>query len=92
MKQQTIDVHIDRIVLHGFSSANRHEIAMAVEQELTRLFREQGIPSSLMQGGKRPHAQGSRISLGKREKGWSTGMKIAGSVYQAFSNDPHKKP
>ena len=91
MKQQTIEVHIDRIVLQGFSSANRHEIAAAVQQELNRLFQQEGIPPSLKQGGSRPELHGNNISLNSRERGLTTGSKIADSVYHAFSNEQPAK-
>lgn len=36
----TIELHIEGLVLHGFNPADRYRIAHAVEQELTKLFGE----------------------------------------------------
>ncbi len=48
---QKVDLHIEELVLHGFSPGDRFRIGEAVELELTRLITEQGIPSSLSRDG-----------------------------------------
>jgi hypothetical protein len=42
-----LELHIEELVLHGFARKDRGRIQRAIEQELTRLFAEQGIPNSL---------------------------------------------
>src|SRR5262245_52463743 len=39
---ESINLHIEQLVLHGFSPGDRYAIADALERELTRLFAEQG--------------------------------------------------
>jgi hypothetical protein len=39
----SIDLHIDELVLYGFSPGDRHRIAEGVERELGRLLAEQGL-------------------------------------------------
>ena len=45
---QNIELHIEELVLHGFSPRERYAIGEAVQRELTRLFTEQGVPPSLL--------------------------------------------
>lgn len=40
-----LDLHIDELVLHGFTAADRYEIAATVERELARLFRGGNAPA-----------------------------------------------
>jgi len=40
MKRGSIHVHIDELVLEGFEPAQRHQIADAVQRELTRVIEE----------------------------------------------------
>lgn len=49
MKRPRLELHIDDLVLHGIAPGQRHEIASAMEDELSRL---------LLEGG--PGAAGSR--------------------------------
>jgi hypothetical protein len=81
---QNIEVYIDKLVLHGFSPHQRHDIAAAVEAELTRLFAEGGIPHSLQSKGNIPIMNAANISVDKDFKDKSIGNKIAGSVYKSF--------
>ena len=39
-----LHVHVDELVFEGFSPAESHRIAAALERELARLLAEQGLP------------------------------------------------
>ena len=80
----TIEVYIDKLVLQGFSPHQRHDIAAAVEAELTRLFSEGGIPHGLQSGGNITLMNTRSFSVHKDSKGKTIGNKIAGSVYKSF--------
>ena len=43
----TVELHIEELILHGFSQGDRYRIGEAIERELARLFIEQGLPQSL---------------------------------------------
>ncbi|MEK7258038.1 MAG: hypothetical protein AAB316_24985 [Bacteroidota bacterium] len=45
MNSAVIELNIEELVLHGFSLHDAFRIRQAVEQELTRLFMERGIPA-----------------------------------------------
>ena len=81
---QPIELHIDELVLHGFSPHERYYIASAVEGELTRLFTEQGIPASLKTNINVPILNAGTFEMIKNTKADSTGNKIAGSIYKSF--------
>jgi hypothetical protein len=44
-----LELHIDALILHGFTPAERVAITEAVERELTRLLTEHRLPSALWQ-------------------------------------------
>jgi hypothetical protein len=44
LKPQAIELHIEELVLDGFSRASRPQIGDAVERELARLLAENGLP------------------------------------------------
>lgn len=81
---QTLEIHIEQLVLHGFSPQERRRISAAVESELTRLFTEKGIPSSLLNGGSVPVLQGDHFLHTANTGGRITGSNIAGSVYTSL--------
>jgi len=81
---QNIEVYIDKLVLSGFSTYQRHDIAAAVEAELTRLFAEGGIPAALQSGGNIPSINTGSFGMQKDLKSRTLGNKIAGSVYKSF--------
>jgi len=55
MTPKNIELHIEELVLHGLSPGDRYRIGEAVEQELTRLLADQGVPESLERGGEIGH-------------------------------------
>lgn len=50
MTPRNIELHIEELVLYGFSPGDRYRIGEAVEQEFSRLFTDRGVPESLVQG------------------------------------------
>ncbi|MEJ2009120.1 MAG: hypothetical protein P8Z30_13360 [Acidobacteriota bacterium] len=44
--RRRVEVHIEELVLHGFAPGDRHRIAVAVKQELSRLILAEGVPAS----------------------------------------------
>lgn len=81
-----IRLHIEELVLHGFSPHDRHHIGEAMETELHRLLTEQGFagwqPQDLtmerMDAGEFRAAPGARAG--------SLGAQVAQSVFRASSS------
>ncbi len=80
-----IELHIEKLVLHGFSPSDRHRIGEAVELELTRLFTERDIPPSLAQGGEFARLDGGAFNIAPSSKAAAIGTRIAQSVYAGFT-------
>lgn len=43
---EDIELHIEKLVLHGFDGCNAAHISAAVQQEIGRLLQEKGLPAS----------------------------------------------
>lgn len=50
MKAPRIEVHIEELVLHGFSPIHGQAIGAAVTAEVERLLAEQGLPPAVAAG------------------------------------------
>jgi hypothetical protein len=79
-----IELHIDELVLHGFSSSDRYHIGDAVENELARLLTERSLPPMLSQGGEVAHLDGGAFHVGGPFKANTVGSQIAHAVYGGF--------
>ncbi|HEY9662752.1 MAG TPA: hypothetical protein V6C65_30230, partial [Allocoleopsis sp.] len=76
-----LDLHIEQLILHGFAPGDRQVIASALQQELTRLFHEQGIPPSMQRGGEIPQLEGGQFQVVAGTPPQAIGTQIAQSIY-----------
>lgn len=81
MTPSNIELHIEQLVLHGFPVGDRYRISATIQQELTRLFAEQGIPVSLVQGGTIDQLDGGSFDIAVGAKPEVVGIQIAQSIY-----------
>ena len=82
MKQPyNIELHIEELVLHGFSPNDRHAIGEAVQRELTRLFAEQGVHSSLHRGFEVERVDGGAFNVKPGVRAESIGTQVGQAVY-----------
>ena len=82
-----IELHIEKLMLHGFSPGDSHRIGEAVERQLTRILTEQGMPTSLSHGGERSHINGGTFNTATNTHAKTIGIKIVQSVYSGFKNE-----
>lgn len=75
---------IEELVLHGFAPGDRYRIGEAVQQELTRLFAEQGGLPSLAQGGEIGRLDGGGFEMTAGMQAGEIGVQIAQSIYGGF--------
>jgi hypothetical protein len=68
-------------VLHGLSPGDRHRIGEAVEQELTRLLADRGVPQSLERGGEIASVDGGAIEVATGSRAEAIGAQVARAVY-----------
>ena len=80
-----LELYIDELVLHGFSIHDRYVIAEAVQNELTRYFTEQGVPSAFTQPTGIPLLKTDPINFQQDSGDVTLGNSIADSVYKGFT-------
>ena len=78
-----IEVHIEELVLHGFTPGNRHEIAAALRQQLVQLLSGHEFPV----GAHLDHAaiDAGSFHVVSGERGARIGANVAQSVYRGLS-------
>ena len=81
MMPYNLELQIDQVVLHGFAVRDRDLIQAALQQELTRLFTERGIPASFAQSVAVNQVNGASFDLAAGAKAGDIGTQIAQSIY-----------
>jgi hypothetical protein len=85
MKPVNLELHIEELMLRGFTSGDRYRIGDAVERELARLFAEQGAPPSLAQGREVAHLNGGAFEVKPGTGAQAIGVQVAQAVYGGLS-------
>ena len=81
MTPKNIELHIEELVLHGFAHGDRYRIGEAVEQELTRLLADRGVPESLAQGGEVANVDGGVFEVAPGARADVVGAQVAQAAY-----------
>ncbi|MBD2520627.1 hypothetical protein H6G93_37960 [Nostoc sp. FACHB-973] len=76
-----IQLHIEELVLHGFAASDRYLIGAAVQQELTRLFAENGVPPAINQNGEIGRLNGGAFNVPQGAKPEVIGIQVAQAIY-----------
>lgn len=84
MKRANIELHIDELVLHGFSPGNRYRIADAVERELTSRLTEYGWPASVLNNVEIAYLDAGALEFETNARPETIGTHVGQSVYQAL--------
>ncbi len=92
MKQPKIELQIGELILHGIPAAQRRDIATAIEQELTQLLGERGLPPQLAQGGSVPHVGVDDIRVTADAKAGDVGAQIARGIYGSLVSSNGSQP
>jgi hypothetical protein len=82
-----IELHIEELVLHGFSNYNKYQIGQAVEREISRLLQEQGLPGTLSRHINFEHIDAGTFTLRPDSKAEIVGNNIANSVFKPLQNE-----
>ena len=80
----SVEINIDKLILHGFSPADRNKIGEALRSELARLIAENGIPPGFSEGKNIGEMNGGTFSLPKNKHARSVGNNIAKSIYRGM--------
>jgi hypothetical protein len=81
VKASDVELHIEKLVLHGFAPGDRHRIAEAVKVKLAQLLAEQGVPSSLAQGGELARGDGGSFDVASGSSAEAVGGQVARTLY-----------
>jgi hypothetical protein len=79
-----IKLHIERLTLHGFSPADRHQIADQVQGELLRLLREGGGLQAVTKSMSVERAEAESFSHPAHASAQTAGEQIARAVYRGL--------
>ena len=81
MTPKNIELHIEELVLSGFAHGDRYRIAEGVEQELSRLLADRGVPQSLAEGGEIASVDGGAFEVAPGSRAEVVGAEVAKAVY-----------
>ena len=81
---KTIELMIDQLIFHGFGRMNRRQLGSAVQQELSRLIREQGLPSALNQTRTIGNLNAGEFRTGKSVDPGNIGIQAAQKIYRGM--------
>lgn len=84
MTPTRVEILIDELVLHGFAAGDRYPIAEALEQELARLMREQGVAPALTRPGETERIDAGSFSLAAGSPANAVGVRSAQAVYRGL--------
>lgn len=76
-----LELHIEELVLHGFAHRDQARIQRSIEQELTRLFTEQGVPASLSTTNEIQQLPGSSLNVRVGMSVEAIGSQVAQAIY-----------
>lgn len=82
--RNSVKVHIDELVLHGFAASDRYRIAQAVERELTRLIDEGGPPGWRQNPPVLDRMVGGTFHVKAGAKPQAAGTEIAQAVFRSL--------
>ena len=80
-----IEVHIDEIVLHGFSAADRYVIGDAFTYELSQLFENNEIGISLINNTRAPTLNARQIIIPSNARPTLIGAQVAKVVHGSLN-------
>lgn len=84
-RPRIVEVHIDRLVVHGARTLNGVEIARRVEAELAQLLRENGVPAWFHESSSVEKMQAAMPRLSSRRSS-EIGSGIAAAVHEGWSS------
>ncbi len=82
-----VELHIEELVLHGFSAADRQRIGAAVERELARLLAERGVPPSLARSGDLGRLDTGSLNIANGDRPEGIGIKLAQTIYGELGDE-----
>lgn len=85
--EYNLEFNIEQLIFEGFSSRERFRISNAIQQQLTRIFRENGIPTSLKNNGNINRLNLQNIDVPSGQKPETIGQQVAQNLYSALNSE-----
>jgi hypothetical protein len=82
-----VELHIEELVLHGFAAHDRHRIADAVQQELSRLMATEGHANLLKKPFFLDAINAGAFQVQANAKPQTAGTQIARAVYRTMRRE-----
>jgi hypothetical protein len=76
-----LELHIEKLVLPDLSAGERRRVVSALEQELLRLLREEGVPPQLTLGQSTLPLDASQVAIAKDTKPDAIGRQLAQTIH-----------
>jgi len=92
MKPYNIELHIEELVLHGFSHGDRDAIGEAIQGELARLFAEQGAHPTLHHSRDVEKVDGGSFTVRAGAKAATIGTQVGQMVYNSLQQEQKPTP
>lgn len=86
VKSPNVELHIEEIVLHGFTPVDRRAIAAAIEAELGRLLANEGLPASLVDGTSLGALDAGAFPVAASDRPSAVGGRIGRSLYRSMGS------
>jgi hypothetical protein len=87
----SVEVHIEELVLHGFASGDRYCIGDAIQEELVRLLEAQNLPASLQDRGAHDQIDAGTLHVNAGERAAMIGVKTARALHDGISRMPGER-
>ena len=81
-----IDLHIEELVLQGFNHLDQAELGVRVQEALSQLFADQGLPAALNQGGQVNALDGGTFTVQPDAGAGDIAGQIAQAIYRGFGS------
>jgi hypothetical protein len=80
-----LEVHIEEVVLHGFSAGDRFRIGDALQRELARLLAQQGLPAPAVRSASIDRLDGGSFPVAPGSGPRAIGTQVAKQVYRQIA-------
>ncbi len=86
----TIEIVIDRIVLHGYDQLDRSHLRAVIQEQLTRMLTEQGLSHTFLQQTEYETLTSESLSNKKGQSAGVIGREIASGIFRSLQrpNNP----
>ena len=81
---QSIELHIDQLLMEGMQPSDRYQFGHAVQTELARLLTEQGIPANVNSSAQLERLAAGNFAITSAPRPATVGRQVAEAVYRGI--------